>query len=303
MGLCLCVALGPACVACQPVSFAQRPPRPSSAAVFGRGLGQINVGARERAEERRMLELVNRYRQERGLAALQFDPRLSEIARFHSADMRDAHFFDHHSPNTGTLEDRLDAASYLFEVARENLAEARTVSQAHENLLASPPHLKNILSEDVTHFGVGVVEGGVVDARNLTVTQVFSTPAQPESPGQAKQRIVERLRSARAQKRLDPAPQLPRLARLAEESLRELDQSSDSRAVAVVSKKLVDALGPGAGSTLVSLQTVSASSEVQVPQAFLEHTVAFGLALRKASGYRGRPALQLLLLTKTEGQP
>ena len=117
-----------------------------------------------------MFERLNRDRARKGRAPLHWDPRLSEVARHHSADMRDHGFFEHESPSTGSVDNRLDAAGYPFLTARENLSEAPDVEQSEDALLESPHHYENIMAEDVTHVGVGIVGGGVRDPRNITVT-------------------------------------------------------------------------------------------------------------------------------------
>ena len=46
-----------------------------------------------------MLALVNVQRAAAGCGALTADPALAALARAHSADMRDRHFFDHVNPD------------------------------------------------------------------------------------------------------------------------------------------------------------------------------------------------------------
>lgn len=71
----------------------------------------VNAAARPWTDaadaEKQVFELVNQDRARAGLRPLQLDPRLSDVARGHSVDMRDHDFFGHVSPTTGNADDRL----------------------------------------------------------------------------------------------------------------------------------------------------------------------------------------------------
>src|SRR5512141_2928653 len=107
---------------------------------FGMGLREVPASPRVRELKRQMAERLNADRKAQGKPALRYDERLAGVARSHSADMRDHGFLDHVSPTTGTPENRLDAAGYLFLVARENLAQADSVDNAQAGLMKSPRH-------------------------------------------------------------------------------------------------------------------------------------------------------------------
>src|SRR5207253_9242370 len=98
------------------------------------------------AMEHAMFERLNHDRAAGGLPPLEYDPRLADVGRAHSADMSAHHFFAHESPTNGNLEDRLDAAGYLALKGRENLAEAGDVVGAQDGLMKSPGHHANIMS-------------------------------------------------------------------------------------------------------------------------------------------------------------
>jgi len=150
-------------------------PSCSSAATvsrFGSWQPTIAASAEIAALERAMADLVNRDRAARGLAPLSFDARLADVARGHSLDMRVAGFFGHLSPTTGSASDRLDHAGYIFTASRENLALADDVDAAQSWLLDSPRHHANIMADDVSHMGVGIVTGRGDDREVLTITAV-----------------------------------------------------------------------------------------------------------------------------------
>lgn len=274
--------------------------KPTPTPAFGSGLAHVPASGGAHRLERAMFERLNRDRAARGLPALRFDERLSDIARHHSADMRDHHFFEHESPRTGSVDNRLDAAGYPFLTARENLSEAPDIERSQDGLLNSPPHYANIMSSDVTHVGIGIVEGGVVDATNLTVTQVFARPAENEEPDHAARRALERLDRERAARQRPPAKRSRQLMQLAEKHLEDLDERASPESVERAGQGVVKALeGKQAGSVMISAQLVPSSDRVGFPDALLEASKCdVGLALRRAKGEHGRPALQVLLLAR-----
>lgn len=112
-------------------------------------------------------------RSKHGLSRLVVDPHLADVARGHSQDMVQGRFFAHESPRTGDVGDRLVWSGYAAKIARENLAWAGDVASAHAGWMKSPGHRLNLLADDVSHVGVGIVR----DAKGaLMITQVFATP-------------------------------------------------------------------------------------------------------------------------------
>jgi uncharacterized protein YkwD len=252
-------------------------------------------------QERGMFERLNRDRKAQGLPALRFDERLSDVARHHSADMRDHRFFEHESPRTGGVDNRLDAAGYLFQTARENLSEAPDIERSQDGLLKSPPHHENIMSEDVTHVGIGIVEGGVVDPRNITVTQVFARPAESEAPATAQSRTLARLDRERATRKRPPVQRDARLMQLASKHLEDLDERASPATVEHAGQGVALALQKhnDAGNLTISAQVVTSSAQVAFPDAVLEETkCGVGIAMRRVHAEHGRPALQVLLLMR-----
>jgi uncharacterized protein YkwD len=250
-----------------------------------------------------MFERLNRDRKAQGLPPLRFDERLSDVARHHSADMRDHRFFEHESPRTGGVDNRLDAAGYLFQTARENLSEAPDVERSQDGLLNSPPHYENIMSEDVSHVGIGIVQGGVVDPRNITVTQVFARPVEDEAPATAQSRTLARLDRERAAKKRPPVKRDARLIELATKHLEDLDDRASPATVERAGQGIVEALEKRkeAGSVMVSAQVVPSSAQVAFPEAVLEaKRCDVGIAMRRVHAERGRPALQVLLLVRDD---
>lgn len=122
------------------------------------------------AEEKLMIELVNKERVKAGLKPLSVDLRLVELARKKSQDMIANGYFGHNSPTYGSPFDMMKKAGIEYHTAGENLAGAATVERAHEALMASEGHRRNILNPTFTHIGVGVVKGGPY---GMMFTQMF----------------------------------------------------------------------------------------------------------------------------------
>ena len=120
--------------------------------------------------EAAMLKLVNRERAAAGMAPLDPDPELTEVARRHSSDMFARGYFAHDTPEGLTPFDRMHKANVQFLTAGENLALAPTLSLAHTGLMNSPGHRANILRAQFGRVGIGIMDGGM---RGLMVSQEF----------------------------------------------------------------------------------------------------------------------------------
>ena len=121
--------------------------------------------------EQKMIELVNLEREQRGIKPLQFDPALREVGRAHSKYMFERGYFSHVSPEGDDVGDRLGSSGVGYFVAGENLAYAPNVTIAHEGLMDSPGHKRNILDPDFGKIGIGVLDGGIY---GKMFTQVFT---------------------------------------------------------------------------------------------------------------------------------
>jgi uncharacterized protein YkwD len=120
--------------------------------------------------EAEMLRLVNQERIANGLAPLEADPELTEVARRHSVDMFSRGYFAHNTPENKSPFDRIREGGVRFRTAGENLALAPTVPIAHTGLMNSPGHRANILRPQFGRVGIGILDGG---RRGLMVTQNF----------------------------------------------------------------------------------------------------------------------------------
>lgn len=140
--------------------------------------------------EARMLILLNEVRRAAGLNPVQADDELRAIALGHSKDMVSHHFFAHVSPSTGSPEDRERRSGILLSAFGENIAGAGSPEVAHESLMNSPGHRKNMLEPLFTHVGIAARRG---DA-GLVVTMNFGRRpppgAVPTNPAQVEAAIL-----------------------------------------------------------------------------------------------------------------
>lgn len=118
-----------------------------------------NTGTLSQAESE-MLNLINQARAGDNLAPLTADTELANVARIKSQDMIDNNYFSHNSPTYGNPFDMLKNFGIKYIKAGENIAGNVGVKEAHEALMNSPGHRKNIMSPDYTHIGIGIKEGG-----------------------------------------------------------------------------------------------------------------------------------------------
>ena len=193
-----------------------------------------------REAERRMLALVNRDRTAHGLAALEWDDRVADVARAHSEEMRRTKVVAHVSPVTGAAADRVRAASIKTALVLENVARAYGLGEAHQGLMNSPGHRANLTSAQATHLGIGIVLGEAVSGRReIFVTQVFTRVPPKVDPPKA----VEQLRAAVAKVR--SVGMNPKLDAIAQHYAAQLARGVPREQAYAAVKRQVDAAGGG----------------------------------------------------------
>ena len=122
-------------------------------------------------EEQSMLSLVNQARSKAGSSPLHIDASLAKLARMKAQDMVNQGYFSHTSPTYGSPYEMLKSYGVDYSYAGENLAGAATVQSAHDNLMDSPGHRDNILNQNFTRVGIGVVSS---EAYGRIYVQVFT---------------------------------------------------------------------------------------------------------------------------------
>lgn len=108
------------------------------------------------ADEKKLLELVNKARDKEGLEPLEIDEGLMKVARTKAKDMIDNNYFSHQSPTYGSPFDMMRQFDNTFKLAGENIAGNKTVEGAFKAWMASDSHKKNILNSGFKVTGIGI---------------------------------------------------------------------------------------------------------------------------------------------------
>jgi uncharacterized protein YkwD len=107
--------------------------------------------------EYQLFDLTNAARVIHQLPVLTWDEHVRETARKHSTDMALKNYFNHTNLDGKSPFDRMEEDEVRFQLAGENLAYGQFSSIfAHEGLMNSLGHRKNILRKDFEFLGVGV---------------------------------------------------------------------------------------------------------------------------------------------------
>lgn len=164
--------------------------------------------------EAKLLELVNAERVKLKLPAFTADAALADVARAHSTDMLTHNFFNHDSPTTGNVGDRLFAAKVRVMGCSENIAKNVSLAVAHTDLMNSTEHKANILHKSFTRIGIGIVRG---PDTMLYITQVFSVPAPVYDLATLPDKLATQLNQRRAAAGHEPIKLDPALSKIAAE--------------------------------------------------------------------------------------
>lgn len=116
-------------------------------------------GSKELSEgfEFQLFDLTNATRVNHELNILAWDDHVRVTAKKHSKDMAENNYFDHTNLNGQSPFDRMAEDEISFTMAGENLASGQFSSIfAHEGLMNSLGHRKNIIKRDFRFLGVGV---------------------------------------------------------------------------------------------------------------------------------------------------
>lgn len=146
--------------------------------------------------ERRLLDLVNAERTKRGLRRLAWDEDLARLARLHADDMRSHRKVTHESSADGAeFSARLARSGYRASAGAENVAMDRNVERAHEGLMNSSGHRRNILDEKLTAIGIGLAPDPSEDS--VYVVQDFATALAVLTDEEAARRVRNAMNGAR----------------------------------------------------------------------------------------------------------
>jgi len=115
----------------------------------------------DEASEKAMFGMVNEERRKVGVGELTWAPEIVPVSRAHARDMWERQYFSHVSPEGADVGDRLIAGGISFKIAGENLAMAPTLATAHNGLMNSEGHRRNILDPEFGKVGIGVIDNGI----------------------------------------------------------------------------------------------------------------------------------------------
>lgn len=117
-----------------------------------------------------LFRLLNCERQHRNLEPLACDLRLVWAGREHSMDMADRDYFSHVTPEGQAPGDRLTERGVQWRASAENIAMSPTMALGHTAWMQSDGHRENVLLEEITHVGIGVIE----TERGYVMTALFA---------------------------------------------------------------------------------------------------------------------------------
>lgn len=117
----------------------------------------VPSSALQQSLEMQMFDLVNAARADNGLAPVTWNSAAQSSSRKHSLDMAEHDFFDHMNLRNESPFQRMEKEGIHYLYAGENIAMGYSSSIfAHEALMNSAGHRKNILNAQYTHLGAGV---------------------------------------------------------------------------------------------------------------------------------------------------
>lgn len=194
--------------------------------------------------EAQLLEMANADRSRAGLAPLKMNEGLVLAARQHAAEMASKGQLSHQFPGEAALPDRLSANSDLhFNRAGENVAIATTAEDAHQALMASPPHRDNLLSPNFNVAGIGVYRSG----NRIYVAQDFGSSMATYSVQQAQELVASSVEQLRTESRM------PRLQRVS-------DSTTQSSACAMAQADSLSGAAPPPGAYMLRYTSMTPDS-------------------------------------------
>ena len=111
------------------------------------------------ADPQKGMRLLNAYRAENGIAALEIDADLVRIAGDYARHLAEAGRMTHALEPYGGLDTRLKAAGYPYATAGENLGQGyRTIEQTIAGWKRSPAHDRGMKDADMTRIGIASAE-------------------------------------------------------------------------------------------------------------------------------------------------
>lgn len=116
-----------------------------------------------------LFALINAERRARDLVPLAWNERVATAARAHASDMYARGYFAHRGSDGRGPKQRVQTTGIRFTLIGENLALSTVVRRAHNELMVSDVHRREILDERFDAVGIGVMSG----RQGLMIVQDF----------------------------------------------------------------------------------------------------------------------------------
>jgi len=197
-----------------------------------------------------ILHLVNQARAQAGLVPLVLDETLTQAAQAHGREMLQHGRLSHQFPGEADLLVRLGQSGVHLSRAGENVAFDYSAAHAHQALMLSDEHRRNLLDPSFNAVGIAVIWNRC----QMYVVQDFARELPTYDAGQAEDLIADKVATLRTQTRL------PRLNRVKNSKLSEACSSgkakqsravfSNARYVLSYSNAEPQALPPSAGNVI-----------------------------------------------------
>ena len=132
------------------------------------------LGINSSIDQKKLIELTNKERQNKGLSSLVENEALDKAAALKAQNMFQENYWAHFAPSGKTPWDFILGSGYRFTFAGENLAKNFYASDdVVVAWMASPTHRDNLLSPNYKDIGIAVVEGTLNGQKTTLVVQEF----------------------------------------------------------------------------------------------------------------------------------
>ena len=164
-------------------------------------LGQESSGQNRREDAEQVFALANQARAAAGVPRLEWDPALAQAALAHCRRMAKEGPISHQYSGEPDVAGRASEAGAHFSVIEENVAIGPSAAGLHDEWMHSPGHRQNLLSPQVDHVGIAVIQARGV----LYAVQDFSRALESMGDAQVEARIANLIRPSGVAISRDPS--------------------------------------------------------------------------------------------------
>lgn len=151
-----------------------------------------NVGKMAQMVAQEIYDLINVERGTSKLNVLVINDSLNKAAQAKAEDMVKNNYFAHKSPDGKMPWDWIDRNEYAYLYAGENLAMNFTSAfSAHQALIMSESHKRNILNSRYSDIGIAVAKGVINGRETNVLVELFGSAKSAVKPSLAKETVNE----------------------------------------------------------------------------------------------------------------